>query len=631
MNRLRVGECMGKLKSILLPVLALAILAISFWYSSGWLQLCAGLALFLFGMQCLEEGLKQLAGGRLEQLLERSTATSLKGFLFGVGGTMVLQSTTLMSLLTIAFISTGLIQLAGGISILLGINLGTSGGIWLLAAAGQNFSLGPLALPLLVFGVLAGFNGPHSKAAGRIVLGIAFIFLGIDEIKGGFTAFGSSIDLTDQVSSGLLGQLAFVAIGLALTAVLQSSHATLMLVLAALAGGQVELWQGMAIAIGANIGSSVTTAIVGWLGGNRGGQRLALVHVLFNTSTGIVTVLLLSPLAWLSQWLMSGLGAGSNTLLQLAMFQTLFNLIGVLLFWPWQRQLEAWLRRFLPDRQEPDVLIADIQTGPRAVVEQRVLSETRARYLNDAALATVDTASRAVVQELQHLGRLSLEVICHALYQPVEQLLSVKVDEALLNARPNDTDCLDAEELYQRHIKGVYSDLLGFMSRLDVTMDEEHQQFWMTCQVVALQLVDAVKDAKHLQKNLGRYLKDDRSLMHNHYLDLRSHVMWVLRQIREIGRLDLPDDVWRSRLDWMEAEAAKFDADFRHRIFSEVRNQQLDNLQASSLMNDLGYSSRITQSLRNVMQLGLVGENELLREVRRLGGDDDDFPLIQLH
>ncbi len=622
---------MGKLKSFLLPVLALAILAVSFWYSSGWLQLCAGLALFLFGMQCLEEGLKQLAGGRLEQLLERSTATPFKGFLFGVGGTMVLQSTTLMSLLTIAFISTGLIQLAGGISILLGINLGTSGGIWLLAAAGQNFSLSPLALPLLVFGVLAGFNGPHSKAAGRIVLGIAFIFLGIDEIKGGFTAFGSSIDMTGQGDSGLLAQLAFFAIGLALTAVLQSSHATLMLILAALAGGQIELWQGMAIAIGGNVGSSVTTAIVGWLGGNRGGQRLALVHALFNILTGVITLVLLTPLAWLSQWLMHWLGAGSNTLLQLAMFQTLFNVIGVALFWPWQRQLEAWLCRFLPDRKEPNVLIADIQTGQRAVVEQRVLPETHARYLSDAALATVDTASRAVVQELQHLGRLSLEVICHALYQPVQQLSSGKVDEARLNARPNDTDYLDAEELYQRHIKGVYSDLLGFMSRLDATMDEEHQQFWMTCQVVALQLVDAVKDAKHLQKNLGRYLRDERSLVHDHYLDLRRHVLWVLRQVREIGHLDLPDDVWRSRLDWLDGQAAKFDADFRHRIFSEVRQQQLDNSQASSLMNDLGYASRITQSLRNVMQLGLVDDNELLREVRRLGGDDDDFPLIQLY
>ena len=182
---------MDKLKSLVLPVLALLVLSLSFFYSPGWLQLSAGLALFLFGMQCLEEGLKKLAGGHLEQLLERSTATPLKGFLFGMGGTMVLQSTTLMSLLTIAFISTGLIQLAGGIAILLGINLGTSGGIWLLAAAGQNFSLSPLALPLLVFGVLAGFNGAKGKAVGRIILGIAFIFLGIDQIKSAFVEFGT--------------------------------------------------------------------------------------------------------------------------------------------------------------------------------------------------------------------------------------------------------------------------------------------------------------------------------------------------------------------------------------------------------------------------------------------------------
>ncbi|WP_227714473.1 Na/Pi cotransporter family protein [Marinobacter sp. 1-4A] len=617
------------MKSFVLPVLALAVLSVSFWYSAGWLQLCAGLALFLFGMQCLEEGLKELAGSRLEQLLERSTATPLKGLMFGVGGTMILQSTTLMSLLTIAFISTGLIHLAGGISILLGINLGTSGGIWLLAAAGQNFSLSPLALPLLVFGVLAGFNSPKGKAFGRIVLGIAFIFLGIDQIKSGFTEFGSVIDLAGPMDSSFMVQLSFVAVGLVLTAILQSSHATLMLVLAALAGGQIELWQGIAIAIGGNIGSSVTTAFVGWLGGNRSGQRLALVHALFNILTGLVTFLLLSPLTWVSQALMSVFGAGDNTLLQLAMFQTLFNGIGVLLFWPWQTQLERGLRRVLPDRTEPAVLITDATTGPRNLVEQRVLPESHARYLNEAALASVDTASRAVVQELQHLGRLSLEVICHALYQPVEQLISREVDEARLNARPDDTEGLDTEDLYRRHIKVVYSDLLGFMSRLDTTKDEDHQQFWMTCQMAALQLVDAVKDAKALQKNLGRYLRDERSLAHEHYMELRRHLLWVLRQVREVSRLEVPDDAWRNRLDWVDSEAVKFDSGFRHQIFSDVRKGELNNLQASSLMHDLGYSVRITQSFRNVLQLGLADGDELLREVRRLGSDDDDSPLIR--
>ncbi|HWV09396.1 MAG TPA: Na/Pi symporter, partial [Pseudomonas sp.] len=147
---------MKYLRTMTLPVVTLGLVA-SFWLSAGWLQLCGGLAMFLFGMQCLEEGLRQLAGSKLEQVLARSTATPFKSLLFGVGGTLLLQSSTLVSLLTIAFISTGLIQLAGGIAILFGANLGATSGIWLLALAGQNLSLSPLALPLLVFGVLAGF------------------------------------------------------------------------------------------------------------------------------------------------------------------------------------------------------------------------------------------------------------------------------------------------------------------------------------------------------------------------------------------------------------------------------------------------------------------------------------------
>lgn len=615
---------MRKFKVLLLPVVILVLLAVSFWFSGGWLQLCAGLALFLFGMQCLEEGLKQLAGGKLEQVLARGTSTRFKSFLIGIGGTMLLQSTTLVSLLTIAFISTGLIQLGSGIAILLGVNLGASAGIWLLAAAGQNFSLSPLALPLLVFGVLAGFNGPKSKAAGRIVLGIAFIFLGIDQIKGGFSEFGSNLDLTQQFDSTLLGQLAFVAAGIALTAVLQSSHATLMLVLAALSGGQIELWQAMAIAIGGNIGSSVTTALVGWLSGNRSGQRLVLVHALFNIVTGIVTLALLMPLMWLSQQTMALFGAADNTLLQLALFQTLFNLIGVIMFWPLQSKIERGLCYILPNVVEPEILITDVDVPPEPQVKPKKLqvASNHARYLNDAALASADTAASAVVQELQHLGRLSLEVICHAVYLPTEQLNAHTVDDKILNTLPDDSKSLDAKELYQTHIKGVYSDLLGFMSRLNIELDEEQQKFWMTCHMVALQLVDAVKNAKHLQKNLYRYLRDDSIFARNLYLDLRRHVFWVLRQASELSRTDLTDEQSLQALAKINSETEHFVKEFRHRIFSAIRLQSLNNMQASSLMNDLNYSDRITQSFSNVLQISLTADNELLRSVRHLGAEN---------
>ncbi|WP_134676407.1 Na/Pi cotransporter family protein [Ectopseudomonas khazarica] len=609
---------MKYLRWVMLCLLVVGLIA-SFWFSQGWLQLCAGLAVFLFGMQCLEEGLRQLAGSKLEQILARSTSTSFKSLLFGIGGTLLLQSSTLVSLLTIAFISTGLIQLAGGIAILFGANLGATSGIWLLALAGQNLSLSPLALPLLVFGVLAGFFGTRSKAAGRIVLGIAFIFLGIDQIKDGFASFGD-LDMTGMQAGGLAGALLFTAIGMAITVVLQSSHATLMLTLAALASGQLELGQSLAIAIGSNVGSSVTTAFVGSLGGNRSGQRLALAHVLFNITTGTLAFCLLGPLTWLVHALAEPLGLGDNSLIQLAMFHTLFNAMGVALFWPLQERLARVLIRWLPECAEPQVLITELL--PEQVVEPQ---RTQARYLSERALDSVEAASGAVVQELGHLGRLSLEVICHALYLPVDQLARSRADEQLLQAKPSHAG-FDAEHLYQFHIKGVYGDLLSFMGRMELPMDEAHQQFWVSCQLAALQLVDAVKDAKHLQKNLGHYLDAPPSAVRDAYVELRRHLLTTLHEVRELARSDLPEDVWQSRLRWLDEQAAGFDAGFRQRLFADVRSGRLDGLQTSSLMNDLGYASRIFQSLRNVLMLG--SEQALFRELRQFG--DEQESLIKL-
>lgn len=602
-----------------LVVTGCLLLGIGFWSSQPWLELCAGLALFLFGMQCLEEGLRQLAGGKLEHLLARTTATPLRGLLFGVGATTLLQSSTLVSLLTIAFITTGLIKLAGGIAILFGANLGSTSGIWLLALAGHNLSLAPLALPLLVFGVMASFLGDKGKAAGRIVLGIAFVFLGIDQIKDGFASFGSGVDLSAYHAEGLIGQLLFVGGGLAATVVLQSSHATLMLTLAALGAGQLTLGPALAIAIGANVGSSVTTAFVGSLGGNRSGQRLALAHVLFNLLTALVALALLLPLAALVHWLMQAVGLGDNALLQLALFHTLFNTLGVLLFWPWQAGLAALLIRLLPDRVEPQVLITELAQPDEPQLR------TRARYLNERALDSADAATSAVAQELQHLTRLSLEVICHALFLPVEQLVRQdRLDDAQLAARP-EPGALDAEQLYQRHIKGVYADLLSFMGRLEVALDEQHQAFWLSCQVAALQLVDAVKDAKHLQKNLGHYLRQEDSTARRTYVELRRHLLEALREIRTLNHSGLPDELWRERLQGLDERAADFDGAFRKRLFDAVRSRELDGLQTGSLMNDLGYASRIIQSLRNVLLLG-EGQ-ELLRQLRQFA--DDDGPVIQ--
>jgi phosphate:Na+ symporter len=390
--------------------------------------------------------------------------------------------------------------------------------------------------------------------------------------------------------------LLFVAVGALITVVVQSSHATLMLTLAALGSGQLELQQSLCIAIGSNVGSSVSTAVMGMIGSSRSGQRLAIAHVVFNCSTAVVSFALLSPLSWLVVQATGWFGAGSNLLIQLALFHTLFNVLGVLLFWPWQPQLAAALTRWLPDKAEPAVLIAT-QT-------EQAAEATQARYLQTSALQTTESAARAVAQELQHMGRLSLEVICHALYCPLAMLEDPPRDDAQLRARV-ELQRVDADRLYQLHIKGVYAQLLAFMGKVDLPVDPAQQQFWHDSQVAAFQMVDAVKNAHRLQRNMHRYLPEPtESAARRSYIELRHHVLLALRDVRALGRSDAPDTEWAAQLQALDDRNQNFADQFRQHLFAGIRSGALPGLVASSLMNDLGFAQRMLASLRQVLLLG---------------------------
>lgn len=592
--RIRKPGVKQKIKWIGVAMVAVA-LGLSFHYSNGWLQLCAGLALFLFGMQCLEQGLKALAGGAMERWLGRSTATPARGLLFGAAATMALQSSTLVSLLTIAFLSTGLIQLAGAISVLLGANLGATSGIWLLALAGQNLSLSAVALPLLVFGVLARYTGKRGSAAGQLIIGIAFIFLAIDQIKFGFQAM-ASIDLARYSAEGLAGTVLFVAVGALLTVVVQSSHATLMLTLSALAAGQLAAEQSLAIAIGSNVGSSVSTAVMGWMGGNRAGHRLAVAHVLFNASTAVVALLCLPLLQLAVQAITAWFGMGSNTLIQLALFHTLFNAIGVALFWPLQSALAGTLLRWMPDPDAPTSLIGQLAAGS---VQQR------SPHLSDSALHSADSATLAISQELRRLGRLSLEVIGQALYCPPDELDAPVRDSPALRQRIASSG-MDSDALYRQLVKPVWSELLHFISRFELPLDPAQQQLWRNGQGAGSQLVKAVKDAHALQANLQRQLQPAHadSAAAAAWLSLRWELLCALSCLRSGSRHSNDAQRWRAQLQQLGPQLLQFEQQFNARLFADVRQGSIDSHQLSSLINGLGYTKRIVHNLQQVMLLG---------------------------
>lgn len=562
-----------KYLNYLLLVIFIIALGFSFWHSSAWLKLCYGLALFLFGMQCIEEGLHNTAGGTLERLMTKSTATPVRGFLFGVGSTFVLQSSTLVSLLTIAFISTGMITLAGGIAIIFGTNLGATTGIWLLALAGQSVSLSPVAIPMLVFGILMGFFGGQTQAIGRILVGVALIFMGIDVIKDGFGAFGGQMDFASLRFDPTMEVLIFTGVGFLLTCVLQSSHATLILTLTALASAQITLPQAFAIAVGSNLGSSATTALMGAIGSERAGQRLALAHLFFNAITALFTFVLWVPMTTI----VSAISQALNfpPLIQLALFHTLFNVFGVAVFWRWQAQLAKVLTKILPDKKHNKTL----PDGSQAVMP---------RHLDPNALLSSDIAMRAVIKEVRHLMSLATEVICHAIFVKNEQLYQEKntPDE------PDPPFGLDVQALYEWQIKPLYGEILDFTSKMDIDEADSRQDELTAVHLVAFTLLGMVKDGKHLQKNMAYFLANPDNPAHHEYVLLREHLFFFLKQLSEHT-----DGVDVAQLDQKIEELELM----RQNTLQRLRQGEIENAQASSIMNDINYVIRIEQGASEVL------------------------------
>ncbi|PWD88222.1 Na/Pi cotransporter family protein [Ignatzschineria cameli] len=620
------------LKNIGIIVITILLLY-SFYLNGDWLELCAGLAFFLFGMQSMQDGLEQLAGGRLERILAKRTETPFKSLLFGISSTLILQSTTVVALLIIAFISTGLITLTAGIGIIIGANVGASGGIWLLALAGQNVSLGPFAYPMVVMGILASFAGKTAKAAGRVLIGVAFILLAIDLIKNGFSSFTEDFDILSYQLNGWMGIIILVLVGTALTIVLQSSHATIMLILTMLALAQIDAPQGYALTIGAIVGSALATGILGFLGGDRSGMRVAGSHVIYNAGTALVVLILLKPIITLLN--LFAIKFALDPLIQIAAFYTLFNIIGLLLFWPLKGKLALLLEKIIPNIPEPKQIV-DF-SGDYSETEVEV-QYTPPKYLLDNALSSTQTATQAVLQELTYLSKVSLEVICHILFLKTEVLSAKEVTPESIR-QYDDFDPVDADLLYRKHIKNLYSELLTFISKIEYNENEQkYQSVLSTCQIIAFKLVSAVKNSHHLQKNLKYYLSRDPSIAQNFYIRLRQYIVDNLRtiyslhfygenepsskdSIKAIGEeLGSPKSLLYPQLQEIPLielieNSRKFESQFRSDVYSALKKGEIDGFTTSSILNDLNYSAQIVESLFNILKMISLQDQPFLEKV----------------
>lgn len=350
-------------------------------------SMLGGIGLFMLGMRLMTDGFKYAAGRSLRGILARSTRTPLRGILSGALITALVQASAMVTVATIGFVNAGLMSLRQALTIIYGTNIGTTMTGWLVAVVGFDFNIQAFALPAIGVGMFLRVFRGESRAGrlGEALAGFGLFFSGLDVLKGAFGALGQSLQFTAIAGNGLLAMAAFVGAGFLLTVLLQSSSAALAIILTSAASGVIGLHDAAAMVIGANVGTTITALLV-VLGATASAKRVAAAHIAFNLITGVVAFAVLPLLLKFLELVQTLLGLSAGPATELALFHTVFNILGVLLLWP----LTGHLARFLETR---------FRRGEEDLA--------RPKYLDRTLVATPVLALQALIRELIRLGTMS--------------------------------------------------------------------------------------------------------------------------------------------------------------------------------------------------------------------------------
>ena len=330
----------------------------------GFLSLVGGLSLFLYGMHVMGGGLEKLSGGRLERILEKLTSNPLKAVLLGAGVTAVIQSSSATTVMLVGFVNSGIMKLSQAVGIIMGANIGTTITSWILSLTGiesGNFfvrmlkpsSFAPiLALVGIVF--LLGAKSGRRKDLAEILLGFAVLMFGMEAMSGAVKPLADVPEFTGILTAfrnPVLGVLA----GALLTAVIQSSSASVGILQALSVTGAFTYSSVIPIILGQNIGTCVT-AMVSAVGANQGARRTAFVHLYFNL---IGAVLFLAVYAVIRASFPFGIMDEAVGAAGIAAIHSIFNIFATLVLLPFTKWLERLAYLTIPLSQEEREASAD--------------------------------------------------------------------------------------------------------------------------------------------------------------------------------------------------------------------------------------------------------------------------------
>lgn len=298
------------------------------------LRLIGSLALFLYGMKIMSEGLQKFAGDSLRKILTAMTTNRVTGVLTGVLITALIQSSSATTVMVVSFVNAGLLTLTQSIGVIMGANIGTTVTAWIISALGFKVDISAFALPLLAFAIPLFFSGKSSrKSIGEFIFGFSFLFMGLANLKNNAPDLGANPDMLAFVQNytdmGFFSILLFLIIGAVLTMIVQASAATMAITLIMCANGWIDYHLGVALVLGENIGTTITANLAA-LTGNTQARRAALAHLMFNIF-GVAWVLIVfypftEAVSWFVVKVMHVTDPAVAVSFKLAAFHTAFNI-----------------------------------------------------------------------------------------------------------------------------------------------------------------------------------------------------------------------------------------------------------------------------------------------------------------
>lgn len=479
-------------------------------------NLLAGTGMFLFGMFVLEESIKALSGKAFKKLIRQYTNDKLKAIGSGTIVTAILQSSSAVSLMVLAFVGAGVMQMENAIAVMIGSNIGTTCTAWIVATLGFKVKIDSFALPLVGIGGLSMIffsSTPKLMQTGKLLIGFGLLFLGLDYMKDSVDTLAQGFDINKIDGYGIW---LYILVSALLTALMQSSSATIAIVLTALNSQLITFHMGVAMVIGANIGTTITV-LLGSIGGVQSKKRVAMSHLVFNMITGILAFITIPIFVWFIQLFIV---VDNNSVIALALYHTLFNVIGVIVFFPFIGLLARVLVKMYPDRRT--VLTVFIDKTPTEVT---------------------DAATDALKEEVTHM----LEE-CQ-LYN----LRLLNIDDKLVfdhdtpfqkNAQIKLTDT----NLYDQ-IKLLHADIFAYYSKIQTKeMEEIEAKISERIIYASRNIMNSIKNFKDIKHNLDDFDASESDYLNTQYKLFRKRLVRVYHEMNNILQLDSKEEQYRQLL-----------------------------------------------------------------------------------